>query len=1248
MRITCISMSVVPAFLAAVHALKKEFKLDLDARHYHLHQIDHGDIDENDIITRLRSSDCVLLDLRGRGKSGRLLIEGLQDFTGSCLELKGPTGPQFEHARLGSFTGINLLKNSTKNHKKEMQKSHAFTDYIHSDKINECSVDIENYRKCMEYWNQGGVENVTQLLQLLLKNYHGYHSLPDVNPPICHPDYGVFHPKFGYFSTCDEYLNAIQYKENCPTIGVIFHGGMHIDQNIPSIKAICNSLSEYQLIPVYSNPEDTLKVISNYFIRNGEPIVDAIINLKWFRLNGGPMGGNPELTQKILQTINVPVFSPVSLFAQHISEWLDSISGISPHTAIMSVIWPELDGCIEPIPICGLNTDYQDGDEIRDIQVMSDRISRISSRIKKWIQLKNKLNSGKKIALIIYSYPPGEGNIGGASYLNTFVSVNKILQTLKDEGYEVTVPDKPLHQIFEERNLVNSSDWKGIEETAKHSFLWETTAYNQRFNQFSKEIRDDVTQYWDKNPGSIMVSNDAFILPGVQLGNIWVGVQPARPSLTSDDVAKAAHDKTKPPHHQYIAFYRWLEEVWQADAIIHVGTHGLAEFTKGKEIGLSENCFPDILIGNIPHLYYYTVTNTAEATIAKRRLYGTLLSYNSPPFTTSGLYESYLELEDLIEEHEEAERLNQTVREERTRQKIITLAEHLHLEITSIHKIHEQLYEIKRAIIPAGLHIIGEIYPTDVQKNFIECFLRYDRDQIFSLNRLIAESKGYNYDELIRSRQSNIETLKGIDKQCSSLINTFIDCGIEEAIQVSHVLPNQIQELTNTLQYGLSTSQLYLDNSQELKNCIRGINMEFISPKTGGDIIRNPYVLPTGGNLLQFDPTKIPTTSAGERGKEIAENTILEFFSKDGIYPEKVGVVLWGFETSSSGGETIGQIFGYLGVTLTKKPGDWASHIEVIPLETLGRPRIDCHISICGFFRDMFPNIIQLINDAFSMVSLLDESVECNYVKKHTSDNRKILQNQVKEGYLTSTDADQLSTARIFGPRSGEYGTRILGLTEDSVWKEEKDLVDVYLESSCHAYIGNFHGIEQKNLYLNNLKEVALVSQIRDRHDREVTDLDHYFEYFGGLSRAVEEISGKSPLMLITDTTQEIIKTEGISDAINRGVRTRLLNPKWIDEMLKHDYHGCQQIADRVYVMLGFASTTHSVENWVWSSIAEKFVFNEEMRNRLLENNQYATLGLVKRLLEAEQRGYWRSTEDEKNQIRDCYLNIEGYLEENV
>jgi cobaltochelatase CobN len=1134
--------------------------IPIDLKIVYPNQIDEERITEAKLKEELEMADVVLVDIRGGGRATELLYNLLVNTDKTIINLVGSSQKLLSLTKLGSFSMKRFMKEQKHDENfrktwKKMQQIQRIIDLTGRFLPIKRLKDTRAYIQIIKYWSFGGRENYYNMF-LLLARYAGL-KVPKPKPPIERGEFGIYHPDLGYFNDLKRYMKASGYNHNQPTIGVVFFGGMHFEQGIPVIKALIKELPECNFIPVYSGALTTLQSMKEYFFLDRRPIVDCIVSLRWFRLNGGPLGGDPKETQELLKRLNVPVFTPAPMLMREITKWQESELGLSPLEIITAVVWPELDGCIEPIPSCGLMDTKVSDVECKEVAIIEDRVKRLSYRIRNWIRLRRKSNEARRIAIVVYGYPPGEANIGGAAYLDTFKSVERLLIKLKEKGYKVELPKKPLGEIFEEYHIVNSGKWLSHKRILDRCFSIELDRYKKLFDKLPYNAKKDVIGVWGNPPGSVMVEGERILIPGIELGNIFLGLQPARSPFQRENVAKAAHDKTRPPHHQYIAFYKWFEEVWGADCVIHVGTHGLAEFTKGKEVGLSQGCFPDILIGNIPHLYIYHVLNTSEATIAKRRLYGTLLSYNSPPYTTSELYEDYLDLEDLIHEYNEAKGID-PIRAEKVKAKIYKKAKDLNFKDKDISSIQDELYEMKRSIIPKGLHILGEKYNKDVLRDFMKLLLRYDRGKIKSLNRILAESKGINYDEILRDRK--YEVLDRIEKESCVVIDYCLNNGIEDAIATLNISEGYKEMLHDTLNFGLRVIKDYQNDEVEIDNLIEGLNFEFIEPSPGGDVIRNPEVLPTGRNLYQFDPLKIPTQTAYERGVEIAENTLKFYLDKNGRYPESCGIVLWGFETTKTQGETIGQILYYVGVKIKRAPGGWHYELEPIPLEELNRPRIDCLINICGFFREMFPNIMQLLDKAINLVSNLDEPLEKNFVKKHSQENYKELKEEIEAGKIDKDTALKIAQARIFGPTSSEYGTRLLPLVEDSVWEKEEELAEVHIQSMNYLHAENIHAMKADAIYRKNLSYVDLVSQIRDSNDYEIIDLDHYYEFFGGLSKSIETIKGEKPEMLISDTTKEIPKTEFVGDVITRGVRTRLLNPKWADELLKHEFHGAQKI----------------------------------------------------------------------------------------
>jgi len=725
--------------------------------------------------------------------------------------------------------------------------------------------------------------------------------------------------------------------------------------------------------------------------------------------------------------------------------------------------------------------------------------------------------------------------------------------------------------------------------------------YVKYFNSLPQAVKERVVKFWGEPPGDYMVEGGRIVLPAVQLGNVVIALQPARGFHERPDLIY--HSRDVPPHHQYLAMYWWLRGVFRADVIVHVGTHGTLEFTPGKEVLLSGECFPDLLIGDTPHVYIYNVNNPSEATIAKRRSYAVIVNHMTPPFTISELYEEYRQLEDLIQEYEEA----QLVDEDRARllkEEILKKAKELHIDGGDVVEIHVNLGKYRRTIIPKGLHVLGRAWSLDDVVEFITLLLRYDRE-FKSLHRAFAERRGWNYDEILRR---NPEKLKQLEEEVRDAVAEYLRTGRWRFDKVYKDFINKV-------------AQPLLANG-EVEAFMNAIAGGYVEPGLAGDPIRTPDILPTGRNTYAFDPRLIPSDVAYRRGVEIAESILRGYKERYGRYPEVTSVVLWGLETIRTRGETVGQILAYLGVRLKRRYGGWQWDLEVIPLEQLGRPRIDVVVTISGMFRDIFPHLIELLDDAFRLVAELDEPEDLNFVKKR----RHI-------------------RYRIFGPKPGEYAPSLPQLIESSAWNEEADLAKAYIFHMSHAYGRGAHGVEAREQFEALLKEVEVVSQVRDSHLHDIVDLDHYYEFLGGLAKSVEVVRGRKPEILVADTTGEYIEVEDISASIRRGLITRLLNPKWVEEMLKAGYHGAQHIAERVDNLMGLSATTGKVEDWMWRRVFLRYVAEEKYREWLRRVNSYALHSIASRIHEAYRRGYWTPTDEELKLLEEVITSLERELE---
>lgn len=1117
------------------------------------------------LIEAIEQADAVFLDQMGSPPKLIDEIDRILSRTKSHVIPFGAASREF--MRLGKFSAETMRRsgNSAPSMEK-MKKMQTFAEKA-GKFLPGVMRDMRNYSLCMKYFQYPTKDNILNLLLLLLRDYGSMTGLPVPKPP--HEAKPI---AWYQLNTMESFDNPEAYKKTegfspeKPNVILFFSAQTYPTDNTSCLIALRDSLSAFS--NVYSiGTADTFASNEAQLRRMVESIdggVDLIVNTSPFRLSAGPMGGEVERGVAFLKEMDVPYLHPFFLTRRTEEEWRLSINGCTPSENLISIMLPELDGSIDTIPIGASSSgvvDPQSDIKLYTMEPIHERIAHVSRRAERMIRLRKKNNSDKKIAIICYNYPPGEANLFGGAFLDTFSSVAQILECLKEVGYATeSMSSDELKDIFRAGRAVNSGHY---ETQWAQAIYYSTDKY---------EAPVDVTEHFGRKPGNIMVHDRQFFIPGIISGNVFIGLQPARGGDSLEDY----HDKKTPPHHQYCAYYQWLREEFQADAVVHVGTHGTLEFTLGKESGMSAECYPDRLIGELPHIYLYYLGNPAEAMIAKRRSHANLVSYQPPVFVQGELYGDYLELSSRLESYRQTlvlspESSQAALEQLKEQAKTLEMPE-------TIDEMEEELYRMQRRLIPEGLHVFGTGYSPDEQAVYhTTMFNRY-------------KEEGHSAEEAEKMAR---------EASAATAIN------------------NELEGLVHALAGGYNPARM------------------------GGDIYRNPEVFPAGFNLYQFDPRQIPSPAAMARGREIAENTIQKYFSEHGEYPRSCAVILWGLETSRTQGETLGQILGYLGVRFAKDTHIWQQKFELIPLEELGRPRIDVTINICGFFRDMFSTQVETLDDLFHELAQSDEPEESNFFLAHTRARYRRL---IDEGY-SRTEAKSLSSARIFGPAAGEYGTKLTDIIQSKNWEEESQLGFSFTASLRHVYGRDKHGESVSGLYEDNLRSVEVVSQLRSSHEYEVTDLDHYYEFFGGLAKSVELVKGRKVSLYITDVTETRPLTETVDRAIARGVRSRVLNPKWIQGLLKHPVHGAQQIADRFENILGMAATTGAVDQWVYNELNACYVEDERLRKQMIENNPHAYVEILERMMEYHRRGYWDASPEQLERIREIYLALDHDLE---
>jgi cobaltochelatase CobN len=1223
-RIVYVGYTLRKSIIDALEWIRDNFDVNIDFKYYNVDEVDRGRISVEEYMYSLVDSDILLLDIRGGDNIYHITMDAIKKTKAKVIvSLVGGSSELIEITRLGKFSpGVFRRSRSGKSKPIDYGTIVRIRDMFERiGNIIPLGIlrDARNYIYILKYYENPTFRNMVNMFMLLLKDYIGLDLNYHVEKPEELPSMGIYDIHTGkiYTDTMD-YLREYKYSDK-PLIGILFYGGHHFDQSVIAAEKIGLKLEErgYGIIPVFSGDLRYYLAIHK-FLTSKNIDLKLLIDLLWFRFAGGPLGGDHKRTYAVLKLLNTPILHGIHLSIT-IDEWLKR-NGISPIEIITTVILPELDGRIEPIVTHGRVRRSYEGFDIDEYRAVDDRIDKLTCRADKWAKLKMKKNSDKRIAVIIYAYPPGKENLGKTSYLDVFASLEKLVKALKNNGYNIPyTPSKDELKNMLLKTYIQTSSQDEI--NCDENICLDNETYSKLLKKLPARNKEEIYRFWGE-------PSEYVPIPGILLGNIFIGIQPSRGK--HEDPSKIYHSRNIPPTHEYIGFYKWIEEIFGADAVIHLGTHGTLEFLPGKEVGLTSNCYPDILIGCMPNIYVYTIINPSEASIAKRRSYALIISHSTPPYMKYELPEEIRAIERRIRQYYDMKQYSEE-RAGELLKLIIRDAGKLGLG-KSIDEIHDRIEEYKRTIMPKGLHILGYKPNKNELLNYLVFVSRYDRGEITSLYRLIAESENLNYEKILSGDKKYAKLYEYVELKARRLIENvlFDNISLDETLERLDMKNIDKRSISKVLDYlrGVMENVMISD---ELGSIIRALNGEYIMPSPGGDPVRNPEVYPTGRNMYQLDPTNIPTDTAWKRGEFIAEEIIRRYREKYGEYPRTVGVILWAFETMKTGGETIAAIFRLLGVRPKWKTG-YIRELEVIPLEELGRPRIDVFINICGIFRDTFYNIVELIDKAFKLVSSLNEPPNKNYV---IANNMHLKQRIRGETYH-----------RIFGPPPDKYATELTTLIETGSWSNELELVNAYIQSMRYVYGENIHGVEREDLFKEIISNSQLVLQVRDTVEYEITDLDHYYEFLGGLSRTIQEIRGEKPLVLIADSTREHVKVEDINESIRRGVITRILNPRWIKEMLKHDYHGGEKIATRIENLLGLAATTHSVDNVLWDRIADKLVFDKETYDMIRENNPWAMRKVIEKLLEANRRGYWRTSNEVLNKLREKLDETNKYIED--
>ncbi|MDX2272958.1 MAG: magnesium chelatase subunit H [Cyanobacteriota bacterium] len=1136
--------------------------------------------------------------------------------------------------------------------------------------------DARHFMLSFQYWLGGSAENLENFLLMLADKYVPalQHQLK-FQDPVTYPDMGIWHPLAGeMFEDVQAYLTWYQNRQDigddlkdplAPCVGLVLQRTHLVTGDDAHYVAMVQELESKgaKVIPVFAGGLDCSKPVEAYFWQQGSPLVDAVVSLTGFALVGGPARQDHPKAIESLKKLNRPYMVALPLVFQTTEEWEESDLGLHPVQVALQIAIPELDGAIDPIILSG-----RDGATGKAI-ALQDRIELIAERAFKWANLRRKPKLNKKLAITVFSFPPDKGNVGTAAYLDVFASIYKVMQALQGNGYEIEdLPASPadlMNDILHDAQAQYASPELNIAARIPLREYENLTPYYA-----------GIEASWGPAPGQLNTDGQNMLVYGKHYGNLFVGVQPT--FGYEGDPMRLLFSKSASPHHGFAAYYTYLEKIWQADAVLHFGTHGSLEFMPGKQIGMSGQCYPDNLIGSLPNLYYYAANNPSEATIAKRRGYACTISYLTPPAENAGLYKGLKELRDLISSYQslrQGGRGIQIVNAILDKARLVNLdkdvvlpsqeAQDLSLEErdTVVGRLYSKLMEIESRLLPCGLHVIGDPPTASEAIATLVSIASIDRPEegILGLPRLIAQSINRDIDQIYRQRDqgvlADIELLDQINQACQKAVAALVQEQTDAEGRVSKVsklnffnmgrpapwvkalkeagYPQVDGELLKPLFEFLEECLKQVTADHELGSLLRALEGEYILPGPGGDPIRNPGVLPTGKNIHALDPQSIPTSAAIQSAEIVVQRLLdRQRAEQGGSYPETISVVLWGTDNIKTYGESLAQVLCLLGVRPQPDALGRMNKLQLIPLAELGRPRIDVVVNCSGVFRDLFINQMDLIDRAVKLAAEADEPLEQNFIRKHA-------QAQAAAMGLTLRQA----ATRVFSNASGSYSSNVNLAVENSTWENEAELQNMYLSRKSFAFGSDLGNQQMRQIFEASLKTVEVTFQNLDSSEISLTDVSHYFDSDPTKLVASLRGDGKTPAAYMADTTTPNAQIRTLSETVRLDARTKLLNPKWYEGMLKHGYEGVREISKRLVNTSGWSATAGAVDNWVYEETNATFITDEAMRERLLNLNPHSFRKIVGSLLEVNGRGYWQTSQANIEKLQELYQEIEDKIE---
>lgn len=1132
----------------------------------------------------------------------------------------------------------------------------------------------EEYRKAMAYVKLGGEENEKGLLLWSLHRLGGL-DIP-VPPPQRPRTEGIYHPDHPRDVGLQTYLESLPGDR--PTVGLMFYQDYWLSGNLAGVDGLIRALERQgmNVIPLFfmSSPDavtgalGTKKTIERYLKHDGASRIDVLVMTMGFsqlRLSC-PGDGSVESTGNFFQDLDVPVIQ-ASFTYSSFQQWDESDQGIGTFEMSGNITWPEYDGQIISVPVACMEPTPEGS---RSLECIPDRAEKVARICKAWSDLRRTPPEEKKIALLLYQNPPRRDAIGSSFGLDVPESLVTLLRSLQEAGYRLDRLPQYSREVVDEllAGLANDDDWLSAEEMKERAAA---SIPKERYQEWTRELVPEsyakMASQWGEAPGELFVSDGQLLVPGIRNGNVFIGIQPPRGML--EDEQGDFHSTEKVIPHNYLSYYRWLRREFGAHAVVHLGTHGTLEWLPGKSMGLSGRCYPDLVLDDLPNVYPYLMSNPGEGMQAKRRSTAVVVDHLPPAMARAGSYGELESLDADLQAYFQAEQAGQDGKMSALLDKVLNRLRQVSLlsdlglpddapasEVRPLLKtLYDYLSEVRSAIIKDGLHVFGTVPEQGLLDETVYSLVRLRNGSIPSIREAVAESMGCDLGILLQSPSGihpgdgrpNGAWLQEVEEECLRLVQEWRSLGFqtEACLNAAEDRHSGAAKLAEVCQHVCDSIIPGIEGtSMEVSNLLHALDGGYVPPGPSGVPTRgNSHLLPSGRNFYSIDPASIPTPASWELGRSMADKMVQRHVSENGRYPESVGMVVFATDTMKTGGDDIAYVLWLMGLRpVWSSGGGKVTGIEVIPMSELGRPRIDVTLRISGLFRDTFPHLMDLIDQGVEMVSSLDESPEKNYICKHLEED---IRRSLREG-MGENEARSRAKVRVFGCPPGTYGGGVGEMIETSRWSEVSDLGNAFVNWGCHAYGGGRRGERMESLFQERLAGIDVTVKNHCSRELDMLDNDDDFVYHGGMVAAVRSQKGEPPASFVGDSSDpERLKLRSTAEECRFIFRSRVMNPKWLEGLMRHGYRGVQELASLVDYSFAWGATADIMEPWMYQTLADEFLLEERVQEWINDNNPYAMRHMTGRLLEAIDRSMWKPDAKTREQLESLYLDSDEFME---